>query len=292
VNERIVIVGPGRMGLALGAALWRSRELESLLFLGRSIEAPPHPIFDATADGAAAEYRTGIQPLPAGTTVLILAVPDGALGAVAYELAQQGPAPGGCVALHLSGALGTDALTPLHYAGYAVGSMHPLQSVADPWTAADRLYGSAYALAGEPAAVGAAHRLVDALAGRPIVIPGHLRPLYHAAAVFASNYLVAQVAGAVRILQQAGVEGEEALPAILPLVRGTLDNIEKLGVIHALTGPIVRGDVDTVRLHLAQLSAADRPLYCALGRETLSLACEAGLSEERAAELAQLLATA
>jgi predicted short-subunit dehydrogenase-like oxidoreductase (DUF2520 family) len=78
--------------------------------------------------------------------------------------------------------------------------------------------------------------------------------------------------------------------ALIPLVRGTLDNLEQLGVRGALTGPIVRGDLDTVRLHLARLSAADRTLYCALGLELLRLARAAGLDEERAGELEALLA--
>jgi predicted short-subunit dehydrogenase-like oxidoreductase (DUF2520 family) len=86
------------------------------------------------------------------------------------------------------------------------------------------------------------------------------------------------------------VPEELALPALLPLLRGTIQNLEHLGPTSALTGPIVRGDIDTVRLHLARLSGEERALYCALGRETLRLARQAGLDEERAAALDSLLA--
>jgi predicted short-subunit dehydrogenase-like oxidoreductase (DUF2520 family) len=292
--DNIVIVGPGRMGLALGTALRHVGALDQLLYFGRGLEPPPHPLFDAhkdEGDGEGAQYRRGPAPIPPGTTALILAVPDNVIGEVAYEISQQGPAPPGCAAMHLSGALSTDALAPLYAPGYALGSMHPLVAVADPWLAADRLLGAAFALAGEPTAINVARRLVNELGGLSLVIPPALRPLYHAAAVMASNYVVALTAAATRMLGEAGVPDEDALRALLPLLRGTLANIEQLGVPAALTGPIPRGDVDTVRLHLSRLSPADRVLYCGLGLELLRLARAAGLDAERADELESLLAS-
>lgn len=278
------------MGLALGAALRRSGAVERVIFQGRSLEPPPHPIFEPTkAEAPVVEYRAGLLAPPEGATILILAVPDSTLAEVAWDIAHAGPAPPGCSVLHLSGALSTDVLAPLHGAGYAVGSLHPLQTVADPWLSSDRLYGIAFAVTGEPAAARAAHRIVNALDGQALVIPPALRPLYHAAAVTASNYLVAILSAATRMLTQAGVPVEQALPALLPLVRGTLDNLEHLGVRAALTGPIARGDADTVRLHLARLSPDDRVLYCALGLELLGLARHAGLDARKAEEIAELL---
>ncbi len=290
MSERLVIVGPGRMGLALGSALWRSGDVESVTFQGRSLEPPPHPIFDPRPGPAAsAGYTMGPAPLPAGTTVLILAVPDAALAEVVHDLAAAGPAPPGCAALHVSGAISTDVLAPLHGAGYAVGSMHPLQTVADPWISADRLTGVAFAIAGDPAGLLAARRLTNALDGIPLQIPPNLRPLYHAAAVMASNYVVATIAAASRLLQQAGVDAGDADRALLPLVHGTLENLRQLGPPAALTGPIARGDIDTIRLHLGRLSPDDRALYCALGRETLRLARSVGLDPRRAEDIAELL---
>lgn len=275
------------MGLALGAALDEAGAVGRLTFFGRDLDPPPHPLFDA-ADGRI-QYALGPRALPEGTRVVILAVPDDRLAEVAHHLAATGPAPTGCVALHVAGAISTDVLSPLHQAGYAVGSMHPLQTVADPWSGGDRLRGVAFALAGEPEALAIARRLVRALDGQPLVIPPTLRPLYHAAGVFASNYLVALVSATVRLLGQAGVDEEDAVGAVLPLIRGTLNNLGNLGVGAALTGPIARGDVDTVRLHLARLSPEDRALYCALGQEALRLATASGLDEARAAELHALL---
>lgn len=292
----VVIIGAGRMGLALGSALRQRDAVARLTYFGRGYEPPPHPLFDphplpgdVDAAPSGAEYRMLPAQPPAGTRVVILAVPDSALPEVAYDLMMMGEAPPGCVALHLSGALSTDVLAPLHGAGYAIGSMHPLMAVADPWLQGERLLGAAFALGGEPAAVAAARRMVFALGGLPLVIPPQLRPVYHAAAVIASNYLIAITGLAARLLEEAGVPPGDTLPALLPLLRGTLDNVEKLGVSAALTGPIPRGDTDTIRLHLARLSGGDRVLYCGLGLELLRMARGAGLDEQRAAEIQALL---
>ena len=294
--DNVVIIGPGRMGLALGAAFRHRDAVERLTYFGRAVEPPPHPLFDphpiagdAGTAPAGAEYRMLPSAPPQGTSIVILAVPDDALPEVVHDLSMMGQAPPGCVALHLSGALSTDALAPLHHRGYGIGSMHPLMAVADPWLAGERLVGAAFAMTGEPAANAAARRLVSALGGVPLTIPATQRPLYHAAAVVASNYLVALTGVAVRMLEQAGVDGDDAVRALLPLLRGTLDNVEHLGVPAAVTGPIARGDVDTVRLHLARLSPGDRVLYSGLGLELLRLARSAGLDEARAAEIESLL---
>ena len=284
--DNVVIVGPGRMGLALGAALKNAGAVERLIFYGRGMEPPPHPLFDGPD---AAEYRVGPQAVASGTTILILAVPDARLAEVAYDLSRAGEGPPGCVVLHLAGALTTEALAPLHSVGYPVGSMHPLQAIADPWHSGDRLLGAAFALAGEPAAIKAGRRLVNALNGLPLVIPPNARPVYHASAVVASNYLIALLAFAVRLMMDAGVSESDSIEALLPLMKGTLDNLEHLGVAHALTGPIARGDADTVRLHLTRLSASDRQLYSRLGLELLRVARAAGLDMEKANELEQLL---
>jgi predicted short-subunit dehydrogenase-like oxidoreductase (DUF2520 family) len=282
----IAVVGAGRMGLSLGSALAQSDGVDALVYFGRSHEPPPHPLFEGSVPTS---YRTGYGPLPSEAGLLILAVPDDVVHEVANDVARSGPVPGGCVALHLSGALSTDVLAPLHAAGYAIGSLHPLQTVADPWSGAERLRGCAYALAGEPAALMAARRLVNALDGQPLVIPPALRPLYHAAAVFASNYVLAAAAVLARTLAEAGVAEEQAIAAVLPLMRGTMDNVEQLGFGAALTGPVARGDIDTVRLHLSRLSSRERDLYSAVGLQTLMLARAAGLDPARAEALEALL---
>src|SRR5690606_26012949 len=181
-----------------------------------SLEPPPHPLFDphdADDEQPIVAYQVLPSAPPPDTTIVILAVPDDALPEVVHDLALIGPAPAGCAALHLSGALSTDALEPLHHSGYAIGSMHPLMAVADPWVAGERLCGAAFAMTGEPVATAAARRLVAELGGVPLTIPAMQRPLYHAAAVMASNYLVALTGAAVRMLGQAGITEDDAVRA-------------------------------------------------------------------------------
>jgi predicted short-subunit dehydrogenase-like oxidoreductase (DUF2520 family) len=179
-------------------------------------------------------------------------------------------------------------LAPLHARGYEVGSIHPLQSLAHPLSGADRLPGSWFAISGEPEARATARRLVAELQGETLSIPVSRRPLYHAAAVVASNYLPVLTALAARLLVLAGAEEDEAVPALLPLMRGTLENISELGLSEALTGPVARGDVETIRLHLRSMPEREGRLYRELGREAVEIAQTRGLDDETATALREL----
>jgi predicted short-subunit dehydrogenase-like oxidoreductase (DUF2520 family) len=285
MSDPVFFVGPGKMGLALAYALWQADAVGRITFCGREPEPPTHPLFIQGNAG----YVFGLQRPEEGTTAVFLSVPDEALPEVSMTLAAQGEAPAGCVAFHLSGALGTDPLSPLHARGYGVGTFHPLQTVAEPVGGADLLAEAYYSISGESGALSLARRLVRAMGSRAITVPVARRPLYHAAAVFASNYLSGLVGASARLMAQAGVPQEDALSAILPLARGTLVNLERLGPVLALTGPVARGDVETVRLHLRALEPRERALYAAMGLEVLWVAREAGLEEEVAEELRELL---
>jgi predicted short-subunit dehydrogenase-like oxidoreductase (DUF2520 family) len=268
MNERLFFVGPGRVGLALGAAFVEAGAVDALTFCGRRPDPPAHPLF---TEGTA-EYLHGLEQPPEGTTAVFLTVPDGVVPEMAHALAGRGSAPEGCAAFHASGVLSADPLAPLHVQGYSVGSMHPLQTIAHPVSGAQRLPGSYFAISGEPEALTVARRLLFPLGARSITVPTTRRPLYHAAAVMASNHLLVVLAAASRLLIQAGAPEDEALDALIPLARGTIENLAELGPADALTGPIARGDVETVELHLRMMEPRDRTLYIALGREALDLA--------------------
>lgn len=283
MRERVVVVGPGRVGLALGDALAQAEELDDLVYMGRRPEPPGHPVFTH----GLARYVYGMERPREGTTAVFLAVPDDRIPEMAEMLARQGPAPEGCPAFHCSGALSTDALSPLHAQGYQVGSFHPLLSIAHSMGGAERFRGGAVAISGEPEALVAARRIAFALGARTITIPTNRRPVYHAAGVFASNYLLVLLEAARRLLVQAGAPEDEAVDSLLPLIRGTLDNLESLGSQGALTGPVARGDIETVRLHMRVLEPRERALYRALGREALALARD-GLEPETAGALEHL----
>jgi len=265
--ERLVVVGPGRLGLSLGMALVETGLPVGLRYHGRHPTPPDHPLF---TEGWA-EYRYGLELPPEGTTAVLMTVPDDDLREIAEALAGRGEPSPGTPVLHCSGALGAEPLEALHWRGYRVGTFHPLQAIAHPIAGARRLVGASYALSGEPEALAVARRLVTALSGRGIQIPTSRRPLYHASAVVASNYLVVLLRIAVRWLEEAGARPEEAEQALLALARGSLQNIEEIGLDRALTGPVVRGDVDVVGLHLRTLRPDDARFYAVLGERALDM---------------------
>jgi predicted short-subunit dehydrogenase-like oxidoreductase (DUF2520 family) len=168
--------------------------------------------------------------------------------------------------------------------------MHPLVAFGpDPAPVPRQLRGATFALEGDVEAVGVADAIVRRLGGVPVTVAPELKPLYHAGAVVASNYLVGLVASAARLLERAGLGRADAVAALVPLLRATVANVEAAGPAGALTGPIARGDVATVRRHLTALPHADAELYRALGRETLKLAREAGLDAGKAERMEALL---
>lgn len=180
-----------------------------------------------------------------GVDLLVVATPDAAVAGVARQVR---PVPTTAVA-HLSGALALDVLAPHERRA----SVHPLVAIPD---ADVDLRGRWFAVAGDAIA----HRAVDDLHGRAVEVAAEARAAYHAAAAIASNHLVALLGQVERVAATAGVP----LEAYLDLVRGTVDNVERLGPERALTGPVARGDWDTVQRHVAALAAEERPGYEAM----------------------------
>jgi predicted short-subunit dehydrogenase-like oxidoreductase (DUF2520 family) len=282
VSTTYWIAGAGRMGLAIGSLIAESGAASTLLLIGRKHEPPEHRLMSL----AMVAYERNFPGAPAGETVVVLAVPDGAVHEVAGVIAALGSPGPACVALHLSGALPAGALTALDERGYAVGSLHPLQTVAEPAHGAERLRGSFFAFEGDAAARRAAAEIVRAAAGRMLEVHAEDKARYHAACVFASNYVVACAAVATRLLADAaGIGEEEAAHALRPLWGGAVSNLEQLGPTAALTGPVRRGDIETVRAHLGALEGSTLDLYAELALEAVRIARRAGLNETAAASI-------
>ena len=214
--------------------------------------------------------RTGFKLPQSG--LLFLAVPDAAVSTRARRIADLDP-PQKLAVVHLSGALGLDALAPLR--GLELGSFHPLQSFPAPRDPT-AFRGITIAVdATTPSLLRRLSGLARSLGARPKRVGDGDRVLYHAAAVFASNFVDVAVAEAVRTLKGIGWSEDQATRALLPLVEGAVANIRRRGAVRALTGPIRRGDAETVTRHLA---AVDRPdLYRMLALVALEIAQEAGL---------------
>lgn len=181
-----------------------------------------------------------------GVDALVLAVPDDAVAGVAAAVRAQPRTP----VLHLAGALGLDVLAP-HPRRAA---LHPLVALPDPDTGAQRLAsGATFAVAGDPVA----RQMAGALGGRVVEVPDEARAAYHAAAAVASNHVVALMGQVERIGEAAGLP----LAAFLPLARAALDDVARVGPRRALTGPVARGDWQTLSRHLSAIPPAERAAY-------------------------------
>jgi predicted short-subunit dehydrogenase-like oxidoreductase (DUF2520 family) len=223
--------------------------------------------------------------------VVILAVRDDAITPLATSLAKAHAVTERHVVLHLSGAMGQEALGPLVPTRAGLGSLHPLQTIVEPELAPARLKGAWAAVEGMPRAIEASERIAKDLGMHPFRIATKSKAIYHAGAVFASNYLVVVEAVAQRLLRHAGLSDADAWAALRPLVAGTLENLSRHEPREALTGPVVRGDTATIQRHVDSLAVDDAKLYRALGRAALELAQKQGMDEATAEKVAEALAT-
>ncbi|HEV2216071.1 MAG TPA: DUF2520 domain-containing protein [Candidatus Dormibacteraeota bacterium] len=216
--------------------------------------------------------------------IVFLAVPDTVIEDVATRLAATGP-PAEVSFVHLSGAMTLEVLAPLR--GHAVGSFHPLQSFPFP-REPEAFRGITIAVdASTPTLLRKLRSLARQLGARPRKVAAGERVLYHAAAVYASNFVVASFGEGVRQLERIGWSKEDATRALLPLLDGVVANLRRKGVQKAMTGPIRRGDAETVRRHL---EALDRPdAYRILGSIALDIARQAGLDPAAAERVRRAL---
>ena len=270
----LAIVGSGRVASALARVL-RQRGAPIRGIAGRAWERTRA----AAAFAGAGVEALRIEAIPGVAQRVLIAVSDAAVTPVAQQLASAGFTQG--CALHTCGSRGPEALAPLAEAGVSTGVLYPLQTFPDPEQGAGSLPGVYFAISGDAAAVTWARELVALLQGKFIAADPSRAALFHAAAVMASNYQMTLLDAALEAMECAGVRREEALAALGPLTRATLENTLRMGPQAALTGPIARGDHETVRRHLAALlavSPATQELYRAAGRRTLPIALRRGLS--------------
>jgi predicted short-subunit dehydrogenase-like oxidoreductase (DUF2520 family) len=267
-QPRITIIGAGRMGQGLGLAL--KRRGYKLVLVNRTPRDVIPPL--VLHQGSRAEATAGAE-------LVLIATPDDAILEIAGQLAAERAIARDQVVLHLSGLLDKKALLPLEQSGAACGSFHPVQSVAEPGTAAERLKGAYVGIEGDERALVAAERLANTLRMVPVRIPAEAKPAYHAGAAFVANYTVALVGVAERLARSAGVPPDIAGRLYLPLLAGAVANLTQLGPAAALTGAVRRGDVQTIQSHLDALKPEDRELYRTVGRAAVLLAREAGLAE-------------
>lgn len=290
------IVGAGPVATAFAGAL-RERGVPVLGLWARN----PTAARNASGIAGVASYSAAPPDLLLETDAVILAVRDDAVAQVAEMLLATGLVTRQHVLLHCSGARSAaDAFPEAIRAQLGgVGTLHPLVALADGRTGMVALASAVFGVEGDERGMTTATALARALGGTPLMLSGEHMAAYHAAAAMASNFLVTLVDAASSLLTRSGMSTQQAAAALIPLARGSLDNIERRGAVAALTGPIQRGDVATVERHLATLSdsrALTRPtspdlptLYRALGLRTIALARRAGAASEQALDAIEAL---
>jgi predicted short-subunit dehydrogenase-like oxidoreductase (DUF2520 family) len=248
MSETVSIVGAGRVGRALGRRLhelgWHIGAVT-----GRSI---------STARAAVRTIGAG-QPLDTLThqvlnsRVVLITTPDGAIEDVAKSLAHRGGKEwSGKVALHTSGSLDSRVLQSLAGLGAATGSMHPMQTFSSQNF--PDLANCFFGIDGSPAALQVARKMIRQMGGVAVRLSGANKAAYHAAGSFACVYVLALMETATRLLISQGFKRRQAMRAMLPLTRQTLDNFESVGPLAAWTGPLSRGDFSTIERHVKALA--------------------------------------
>jgi predicted short-subunit dehydrogenase-like oxidoreductase (DUF2520 family) len=258
--KTLTIIGPGRLGSTVGRVLHAAGAVTILDVVGRD---PARTDAAVRFIGAGAPVSGATAPRAAD--IYMLSVPDDAIEAPCQALAATHDLAG-AVVFHCSGALGADKLASARAAGAVVASVHPVRSFADPAQVAESFAGTCCGVEGDAAALDILLPLFESVGARMIRIDAAHKTLYHAAAVFASNYVVTLIDVAMQAYGAAGVSPDLALEMIGPLLRESADNALRLGPAAALTGPVARGDIATVARQQAALDMW-KPGYAALYRE-------------------------
>jgi predicted short-subunit dehydrogenase-like oxidoreductase (DUF2520 family) len=282
--DKIGFIGAGTVGTALAVKL-KSKGYPVVAVGSRSKSSA---IKLAQLVVGCRAYDT-IQEAVDAAEIIFITTPDGAIATVAAQLSWRP----GQKAVHCSGVESADLLKPARRAGAEVGSFHPLQSFADVDQAVQNLPCSTFAIEAEGLLNAILKDFAQALDGHVVSFRSQDKLLYHAAATMACNYLYTLVKLATDLWQTFGVSVPEATRALLPLLRGTLNNLEQVGLPNCLTGPIARGDSDTVRKHLQAIETQAPKLlstYRELALQTIPIAvAKGGIDEETAEKMRFLL---
>ena len=281
---KVGFIGAGKVGSALAIKLSAG---------GYNVAAVASRTFNSA--GKLAQMVAGcraynsLQPAVDAADLIFITTPDGAIGQVAAQIKWR---PGQYV-VHCSGADSTLVLEPARQMGAQTGAFHPLQTFAGVKQAVDNIPGSTFAIEAEGPLLSTLKQMAEDLGGYWIELKASDKVLYHASAVIACNYLVTLTKLATDLWQSFGIPRKDAVRALMPLLKGTLNNLENIGIPDCLTGPIARGDAGTVRKHLAALDTAApfvAETYRELGLKTIPISLSRGnIQEAQAEELRALL---
>lgn len=289
-QNKVVIIGAGKVGQTLGYLLHRTASYKVSAISTRHKTTASKAAYFIGPD--VLHFTNPAQAAARGKIVFIT-TPDNAIENTCLQIARAGACKSASLVIHCSGNFSSDILKSARSSGIKTASVHPLQTFATPKESIRHFPGTYCVYEGDSSGQKQIIHIIKAINGIPVKINKAVKPLYHAAGVIASNYLVTLIDTSVTFLKRAGFTKRQALQAIMPLVEGTLKNISQVGLPDALTGPIARGDHTTVREHLVKMKSDlpdYLPFYTILGNYTIKVAREKKtLSPKQAVRLRRLL---
>jgi predicted short-subunit dehydrogenase-like oxidoreductase (DUF2520 family) len=280
---RVGFIGAGRVGKGLAWALAQSKH-SVVAAASRSIGSAQQ----LAARIAGCHATANAQDVVDGADLVLLTVPDDAIAAVVANLKWRQ----GVAVVHCSGATEVAVLAPAARAGAQIGGFHPLQLFADPDVALAGLRGCTIAIEAETPLSSQLELLAADLRCRTLCLPPGCRVRYHVAAHYAAGFVITLLKQATDLWQSFGVERDDAIRALLPLLRGTADSVERSGLSQGLAGTYSRGDIGTLEKHLAELDRVGPDalhLYCELALRSIPLGLERGGYDAKCAEAMRVL---
>ena len=281
---RLGFIGAGTVGTALSVRL-SSKGYRMIAVSSRS-QTSARKLAQAVSGSHAFNSN---QDVADAAELIFITTPDDAIASVASEIQWHT----GQSVVHCSGALSTDILESAKKLGVQVGAFHPLQTFASVKQAIENIPGSTFAVEADEPLLSILKDMATTLDGHWIELKANDKVVYHAAAVIACNYLVTLVKLATDLWQSFNIPQSQATQALLPLIRGTIHNIDTVGIPQCLTGPIARGDIETIKKHLDALQKVAPALlstYQELGLQTIPVALAKGrINQHQAEELQTIL---
>ena len=282
----VSIIGAGRLGTSLGRALARKGYKIRALSCQSLISARESQ--KIIREGKA--LTDNVKAAGEGN-LIFLCLPDEKLAKAARKLAHSNISWSKKFVFHSSGLLPAEILKPLQERGAFTASVHPIQSFSQKSSSPKHFDGIFWGLEGDKKALSLARKIVRQLKGHPLPIKAKDKPLYHAACSLASNFFVVLLDIASSLLEDIGLKEEDAERCLLPLLEGTLQNVKKFGRKTSLSGPIVRGDKESVKSHLEALQRFPlySQIYMKLAERALQMARRKKLSTQKIKALRLLL---
>lgn len=276
--KNLNIIGAGKVGRVLARNFQRQQVFRIQQVMNSSLSSAAEAV-----NWLGAGQVAGQPDQLLAADVVMLTVPDDQIARVCSQLAHAGVLHANCVVFHCSGAKASSELQAAASAGAAIASVHPVRSFANADVLAEQFDGTICSVEGDDRALAILLPALQAIGAQTVTIKAETKLLYHAGSVFASNYLVTLMETALQTYQAAGIPADTARQMAEPLARQTLENVFSMGTVNALTGPIARGDMQTVALQQKKLNgwnALAGNLYQAFTAPTVVLAARRNHSEK------------